>query len=131
MTSPGSLITIFTLPSCPHCAASLRTLSSLNYHPVIFDVGSEPWRLRQLNSLLGSTFNGKFPQIFIGRRAIGGNQDLQQLHADGTLEATVEGKEGLSYLRRVSLIYHLCILLPLCLSPFVCDFPLSGYGFAP
>ena len=92
-------ITIFTLTDCPHCKAAKALLSELGVPAeglVNIDVQKESWKKRQLPSLLPSTGTAlTLPQIFLGTEYVGGNSELQAMHAKGELapklKAVLEG----------------------------------------
>ena len=87
-------ITIFTLTNCPHCAAAKKLLAELGFGaaPALLniDVQKESWRRRQLPSLISAKGALTMPQIFLGEEHIGGNSELQALHASGGLKAKLD-----------------------------------------
>lgn len=72
---------------CPYCQATLRTFDSLKVEPYVLqlneiDEGSE------IQSILREiTGQSTVPNIFIGGKHIGGNDDLQSLKTAGKLDA--------------------------------------------
>ena len=88
-------VTIFALTNCPHCKAAKALLAELGVTAENFlniDVQKESWRKRQIPTLVPGDFKGviTMPQIWIGTEYIGGNSDLQAMHAKGELAPKVK-----------------------------------------
>lgn len=48
----------------------------------------------ELKDLLGDTFNGgSLPRVFLGRKYIGGAEEIRRMHEEGQLEKTLENSE--------------------------------------
>ena len=76
-------IVIYTTPFCPYCLAAKRMLKKKEASFTEIDV-SDPQKREDMIAKA----NGKYtvPQIFIGKRHIGGFDDLSELDALGELE---------------------------------------------
>ena len=78
-------VEIYTSPLCGFCHMAKRLLDSkgVNYSEV--DVLSNPDRKPEMIQRAGGSRT--VPQIFIGDRHVGGNDDLQALERAGKLDA--------------------------------------------
>ena len=78
-------VEIYTSPLCGFCHMAQRLLDSkgVNYSEV--DVLSNPDRKPEMIQRAGGSRT--VPQIFIGDRHVGGNDDLQALERAGKLDA--------------------------------------------
>mmetsp|Transcript_122798 Transcript_122798/g.244270 ORF Transcript_122798/g.244270 Transcript_122798/m.244270 type:complete len:537 (+) Transcript_122798:21-1631(+) len=75
-------IVLFTRPGCPYCLRAKALLQSLNVEFGVVDVGIETDRRQEANELSGSN---TLPQVLVGRRCLGGFDDISGLHAAGQL----------------------------------------------
>ncbi len=82
--SDDALIEIYTGPSCSYCrsAKALLDRKQLAYREI--DVSVPAQRAAMQRRLPGAR---TIPQIFVGRRHVGGYDDLERLEASGGLEA--------------------------------------------
>lgn len=77
-------VEIYTRMMCGYCAAAKRLLDKKGVSYTEHDASFSP----ELRQEMIAKANGRttFPQIFIGGRHVGGNDDLQALAADGRLD---------------------------------------------
>ncbi|MCH9753967.1 MAG: glutaredoxin 3 [Alphaproteobacteria bacterium] len=77
-------VTIYTKKGCPFCVRAKDLLDSKNVSYNEVDVGNDPDK----RSALTKKSNGKatVPQIFIGKKHIGGCDDLFSLNDSGNLD---------------------------------------------
>ncbi|GMJ04166.1 hypothetical protein like AT3G28850 [Hibiscus trionum] len=47
----------------------------------------------ELGELMGEGFKGRLPRVFVGKKYIGGAEEIKQMHEEGSLEKAVEGCE--------------------------------------
>ncbi len=78
-------VEIYTRMMCGYSTAAKRLLDKKGVAYTEHDASFSP----QLRQEMIAKANGRttFPQIFIGGRHVGGNDDLQALEADGRLDA--------------------------------------------
>ena len=76
-------IKIFTTKSCGYCFLAKKLLERNNYNYKEIDV-SDRENLRQKMTELSNGLR-TVPQIFIGKKHIGGFSELNKLHLDGKL----------------------------------------------
>jgi len=73
-------VKIYTTTYCPYCMRAKGLLSSLNVPFEEIDVEKND----ALREELIEKYNWRtVPMIFVGEKFIGGNDDLQKLHAEG------------------------------------------------
>ena len=75
-------VTVYVTKTCPYCYAVRRFLSNLEVEYVLVNVGNDP-TLR--NWLVSASGMRTVPQVFIGKKPVGGNDDVQALHRRGKL----------------------------------------------
>lgn len=78
-------VEIYTRMMCGYSTAAKRLLDKKGVAYTEHDASFSP-ELRQ-EMIAKSNGRTTFPQIFIGGRHVGGNDDLQALEADGRLDA--------------------------------------------
>jgi glutaredoxin 3 len=80
-------ILIFTMTTCPYCIAAKKLLKKkgLEFEEVNLDEHPERWDECEQKSGRATV-----PQIFIGKRHVGGCEDLQALEKSGRLDKLVE-----------------------------------------
>lgn len=71
-------VTLFTKAGCPHCAKAKETLNEKGYKYEEIELGKDT-NLTAMRAVSGSHTT---PQVFIGGKRIGGNEELQQYFAD-------------------------------------------------
>ena len=83
--SPPARVEIYTWASCPFClrAKALLESKNVNYEEYAID-GDEEARQEMSKRAAGRT---SVPQIFINGEHVGGNDDLQNLQANGKLDS--------------------------------------------
>ena len=77
-------VTMYSSPFCPYCFMAKRLLKKKGVEIHEIDVMAEPMRKAEMKQRA----NGRHtvPQIFIGDRHVGGNDDLQALERAGKLD---------------------------------------------
>ncbi|KAL6324891.1 hypothetical protein AAG906_019799 [Vitis piasezkii] len=80
-----------TYEDCCHVRVILKSLGiRLDERDVSMHSGFK----EELKDLLGDAFNsGSLPRVFLGRRYIGGAEDVRRMHEEGQLEKTLEDSE--------------------------------------
>ncbi|CUA66671.1 hypothetical protein RSOLAG22IIIB_00112 [Rhizoctonia solani] len=80
-------VVVFSKTYCPYSKRAKHLLSSLNLKPAPYvievDIRSDSDTVKALLTRL--TGHGTFPNILVGRKSIGGSDDLAQLHESGGL----------------------------------------------
>lgn len=71
-------VCIFTKPGCPHCTKAKETLTQKGFEFEEIVLGKDA----SITSVRAITGRETTPQVFIGGKHIGGNDDLQQYFAD-------------------------------------------------
>ena len=71
-------VSIFTKPGCPHCAKAKETLTEKGFEFEEIVLGKDA----SITSVRAITGRETTPQVFIGGKHIGGNDDLQKYFAD-------------------------------------------------
>ena len=71
-------VSIFTKPGCPHCAKAKETLTQKGFQFEEIVLGKDA----SITSVRAITGRETTPQVFIGGKHIGGNDDLQKYFAD-------------------------------------------------
>ena len=71
-------VSIFTKPGCPHCAKAKETLTQKAFQFEEIVLGKDA----TITSVRAITGRETTPQVFIGGKHIGGNDDLQKYFAD-------------------------------------------------
>ena len=71
-------VTLFTKAGCPHCAKAKETLNEKGYKYEELELGKDT-NLTAMRAVSGAHTT---PQVFIGGKRIGGNEELQQYFAD-------------------------------------------------
>lgn len=71
-------VAIFTKPGCPYCAKAKETLTEQGYDYEEFVLGKDA----NLTAIRAVSGRETAPQIFIGGKHIGGNDDLQKYFAE-------------------------------------------------
>lgn len=86
MAEPASApkIEVYATRTCPYCAAARGLLDRKGVAYDVIDVGAAPERRDEMTKRAGG--RRTVPQIFIGERHIGGNDDLQTLERRGGLD---------------------------------------------
>ncbi|CAG8750347.1 10287_t:CDS:2 [Dentiscutata erythropus] len=84
-------VMVFSKSYCPYCNRTKQTLKDLNikFEALELDTMGEDGPAIQ-NYLSQRTKQVTVPNIFIGQKHIGGNQELQELHSKGELTKLVE-----------------------------------------
>jgi len=77
-------IEMYTNSWCPHCAFARNLLHRKGVEFEEINLESSPERRTEMIHRSG---RHTVPQIFIGERHVGGSDDLQELEADGELDA--------------------------------------------
>ena len=83
MVSPGPIV-VYTTPFCGYCSAAKRLLSSKGAEFTEVDVMMDAERRAEM--IERSSGRRTVPQIFIGKRHIGGYDDLSALDSSGELD---------------------------------------------
>lgn len=81
-------VTVYSSPFCPFCFMAKALLQKKGVAFEEIDVITSPARKDEMIQRAGG--RRTVPQIFIGDRHIGGNDDLQSLEAAGKLDALLE-----------------------------------------
>ncbi|CAM9811165.1 unnamed protein product [Pylaiella littoralis] len=89
-TEQKGLVTVYHKETCPYCKKALTLLEedyslSVTRVDVLEGEDSEK-KIRQMKTFSGAN---TVPQVFFNSEHLGGNDDVQKLHADGKLEALV------------------------------------------
>jgi len=79
-------VVIYSRPGCTYCSRAKALLRSRGVHFAVADVAAEPERRKEAEELAGAR---TVPQVFVGRRCLGGFDDLQRLDAEGGLLAAL------------------------------------------
>jgi glutaredoxin 3 len=76
--SQPTTVKVYTIPNCPFCtnAKNLLADQKIDFEEIHIDRSDEA-RRAELSKLSGMK---TFPQIFFGKKVIGGFTDLKQLH---------------------------------------------------
>ena len=77
-------VTIYTKPFCPYCARAMQTLKSKGVEFDEIEAAFDPAKKKEM--LRKSGGRATFPQIFIGKRHVGGSDDLVALERSGELD---------------------------------------------
>ena len=83
-----SAIEMYVTQWCPYCSMAKRLLGEKGQQWTEIDVESEPARRAEMIERSGRR---TVPQIFLGKRHIGGFDDLQALDRAGELDALLTG----------------------------------------
>lgn len=83
-------VTIYTKSWCPHCRRAKALLEAKGVGFREIDVEQSVAALEEMVARSGG--RGTVPQVFIGERHVGGNDDLQALEARGGLDALLRGE---------------------------------------
>ncbi|KAL7941337.1 glutaredoxin [Trichoderma barbatum] len=83
-------VVVFSKTWCPYCKAAKQTLNGLKaqYEVVELDNRNDGDDLQ--DALLEISGQRSVPNIFFGKKHIGGNSDLQELAKSGVLEGRLE-----------------------------------------
>lgn len=81
-------IEMYTNSWCPYCAFARNLLHRKGVEFEEINLESSPERRAEMIHRSG---RHTVPQIFIGERHVGGSDDLQELEADGELDALLSG----------------------------------------
>jgi glutaredoxin 3 len=91
MADQKGIVTVYSKETCPHCKEAKKLLTE-KYGLDIVEVdvlGPETEKiLQQMRQFSGG--RNTVPQVFFNAEHLGGNDDVQSLDKDGTLEAKVE-----------------------------------------
>ena len=87
-------VEIYTRPGCGYCSAARSLLTRKKAAFTEFDIAKNPsWRQEMYDRAgAGSTF----PQIWIGKKHVGGCDDLYSLDREGKLDALLESVKAVS-----------------------------------
>ena len=80
-------VTIFSLPSCPHCKKAKGLLSNYGVEYYDISLGAYP---EKRSDMLKLTDRLTVPQIFLDDEHIGGAADVEDLHQSGKLKGLLE-----------------------------------------
>ncbi|PTB63334.1 glutaredoxin [Trichoderma citrinoviride] len=83
-------VVVFSKTWCPHCKATKQTLNDLKaqYEVVELDNRNDGDELQ--DALLEISGQRSVPNIFFGKKHVGGNSDLQELVKSGQLKARLQ-----------------------------------------
>ncbi len=82
-------VTIYTKSWCPYCLSAKQLLSAKNAEFTEIDVERTPGAIEEMIEKSGG--RKTVPQIFIGGKHIGGNDDLHALDREGKLDSLLQG----------------------------------------
>lgn len=80
-------VLVYSWVNCPYCKKAKETLAKMRIHATIFDLDKMPSGNSILSDLRAEFQQETVPIIFIGGKHIGGNSDLQDGLANGTVQA--------------------------------------------
>ncbi|SLN10206.1 glutaredoxin 3 [Oceanibacterium hippocampi] len=81
-------VTIYTTMMCPYCFRAKKLLTQKGVKFDEIDVGTDPGLRREMTTR--SNGGQTVPQIFIGKRHVGGCDELFALEARGELDAALQ-----------------------------------------
>ncbi len=84
------LILMYTKPRCSYCTMAKRLLGAKGQQWTEIDVERDSGRRAEMIERSGRR---TVPQIFVGKRHIGGFDDLQALEKAGELDALLAGRQ--------------------------------------
>ena len=77
-------VTMYTGDPCSFCEAAKALLKTKNVEIQELDIWKDPAKAKEM--LQRTNGARTIPQIFIGDKYVGGNQELQEAHRNGLLE---------------------------------------------
>jgi glutaredoxin 3 len=83
MADDGKIITLYTTDPCGFCRSAKSLLESRGVSYTEVNLAKDPDGRAELVALTGQM---TFPQVVVGRRAIGGFRELLEADRDGILE---------------------------------------------
>ena len=84
-----ALVTIYTKPFCPYCAAALELLESKGARFNEISISGKPELRAEMIQRSGGRMT--VPQVFVGDRHLGGCDDIYALDARGELDPVLAG----------------------------------------
>ncbi|KNZ44221.1 glutaredoxin [Puccinia sorghi] len=81
-----SAVVVFSKSTCPYCVKAIQTLKDLGQSPKVVELDEVTEGGAQHEYLKKKTGQRTVPAIFIKTQFIGGNSDLQALHAKNQLK---------------------------------------------
>jgi len=83
----NNVVVVFSKSTCPYCVKAIETLKGLGQTPKVVELDEVTEGPAQHEYLKKKTGQRTVPAIFIKTQFIGGNSDLQALHAKNELQA--------------------------------------------
>ncbi|OAV99548.1 hypothetical protein PTTG_06099 [Puccinia triticina 1-1 BBBD Race 1] len=85
-----SAVVVFSKSHCPYCVKAVKTLKEIGREPVVVELDLVDEGEAQHEYIKKKTGQRTVPAIFIKTKFVGGNSELQALHADKQLEKMFE-----------------------------------------
>lgn len=82
-----SQVQIYTIQGCPFCIAALELLQGLGIEHEVIDLSGRMDRREVVSAILPGHYS--VPLVLIDGKPIGGNSELQSMHAAGKLTEQV------------------------------------------
>ncbi|GAB9475225.1 hypothetical protein Gpo141_00012327 [Globisporangium polare] len=89
-------VVVYAKSYCPHCAKTKALLTELGVHFVLVDLDLIPEGEALQNALADLTGQRTVPNVFIGAKSVGGNSDVQELHAKEQLVSLLKANGALA-----------------------------------